>query len=122
MVFDLASGYVRIAGIGEKLTMATDERISKAVYAAVDDLNEQLPKGVQIDKSLDAPLYGAAGKLESLDFVTLIMEVEEKINAEFGTDITIADDNLLSKEKSPFSTLRTLTEYLHELLHKEAAL
>jgi len=102
--------------------MSSDERISKAVYTAVDDLNEQLPKGVQIDKSLDAPLYGTSGKLESLDFVTLIMEVEEKINAEFGTDITIADDNLLSKEKSPFSTLRTLIEYLHELLSKEAAL
>jgi len=102
--------------------MSSDERISKAVYTAVDDLNEQLPKGVQIDKSLDAPLYGTSGKLESLDFVTLIMEVEEKINAEFGTDITIADDNLLSKEKSPFSTLRTLIEYLHELLNKEAAL
>ena len=102
--------------------MPTDERISKAVFAAIDDLNEQLPAGVQVEKSLDAPLYGASGKLESLDFVTLIMEVEEKINAEFGTDITIADDNLLSKEKSPFSTLGTLNEYLHELLTKEAAL
>ena len=102
--------------------MPTDERISNAVYAAVDELNEQLPKGVQVDKTLDAPLYGASGKLESLDFVTLIMEVEEKINAEFGTDITIADDNLLSKEKSPFSTLRTLNEYLQELLTKEGAL
>jgi acyl carrier protein len=99
--------------------MPSDERISKAVYAAVDDLNQQLPKGVQIDKSLDAPLYGASGKLESLDFVTLIMEVEEKINAEFGTDITIADDNLLSKEKSPFSTLGTLIEYLQELLNDQ---
>jgi len=102
--------------------MPTDERISKAVFAAIDDLNEQLPAGVHVEKSLDAPLYGTSGKLESLDFVTLIMEVEEKINAEFGTDITIADDNLLSKEKSPFSTLGTLNEYLHELLTKEAAL
>ena len=101
--------------------MPRDERISKAVYAAVDDLNQQLPNGVQIDKSLDAPLYGAAGKLESLDFVTLIMEVEEKINAEFGTDITIADENLLSKEKSPFSTLGTLIEYLRELLNQQPA-
>src|SRR5262252_3572239 len=101
--------------------MPDDDQISKAVYAAVDNLNEQLPKGVQIDKSLDAPLYGASGKLESLDFVTLIMEVEEKVNAEFGADITIADDNLLSKEKSPFSSLRTLIEYLHEVLNKEAA-
>lgn len=96
--------------------MANNERIAKAVYAAVDELNEQLPKGVSVEKSLDAPLYGAKGKLESLDFVTLIMEVEEKVNAEFGTDITIADENLLSKEKSPFSSLRTLIEYLQDLL------
>lgn len=101
--------------------MPGDERISKAVFAAVDEVNEQLPTGVSIEKSLDAPLYGASGKLESLDFVTLIMEVEEKINAEFGTDITIADDNLLSKEKSPFSTLGTLIEYLHDLLKEQDA-
>jgi len=96
--------------------MAMDERVSKAVFSAVDELNKQLPTGVSVEKSLDAPLYGAGGKLESLDFVTLIMEVEEKINVEFGTDITIADENLLSKQKSPFSTLRTLIEYLEELL------
>jgi acyl carrier protein len=101
--------------------MSQQERISKAVFAAVDELNEQLPQGVHVEKSLDAPLYGSSGKLESLDFVTLIMEVEEKINAEFGTDITIADENLLSKEKSPFSTLGTLIEYLQELVPEKAA-
>jgi acyl carrier protein len=99
--------------------MADESRIAKAVYAAVDELNEQLPAGVSVEKTLDAPLYGTGGKLESLDFVTLIMEVEEKINAEFGTDITIADENLLSKQKSPFSTLRTLIVYLEELLKPE---
>jgi len=101
--------------------MAESERIAQAVYAAVDELNGQLPPGVSVEKSLDAPLYGVGGKLESLDFVTLIMEVEEKINAEFGTDITIADENLLSKQKSPFSTLRTLIEYLEEVLQLEGA-
>src|SRR5438445_13428872 len=101
--------------------MASDDRIARAVYAAVDDLNEQLPSGVHVDKALDAPLYGSTGKLESLDFVTLIMEVEEKINAEFGTDITIADENLLSKQKSPFSTLGTLIEYLDETLKQDSS-
>lgn len=101
--------------------MTDEERIAKAVYAAVDELNEQLPKGLSVEKSLDAPLYGASGKLESLDFVTFIMEVEEKIKTEFGLDITIADENLLSKEKSPFSSLRTLIEYLEELLKQEGA-
>ena len=99
--------------------MGNQERITTAVYSAVEELNSQLPKGAQIEKSPDAPLYGATGKLESLDFVTFIMEVEEKIKREFGVDITIADENLLSKEKSPFSSLRTLIEYLEEILKQE---
>ena len=98
-----------------------DERILKAVYDAIDALNAQLPPGVSVEKSLDAPLYGASGKLESLDFVTLVMEVEEKIKAEFGVDITIADENLLSKEQSPFLSVRTLIEYLEEVLKQEGA-
>ena len=98
-----------------------EERILKAVYSAIDELNAQLPPGVSVEKSLDAPLYGASGKLESLDFVTLVMEVEEKIKAEFGVDITIADENLLSKEESPFSSVRTLVEYLKEVLEQEAS-
>jgi acyl carrier protein len=99
--------------------MVNHERITATVYAAVEELNSQLPKGAHIEKSPDAPLYGAEGKLESLDFVTFIMEVEEKIKTEFGVDLTIADENLLSKEKSPFSNLRTLIEYLEELLKQE---
>ena len=102
--------------------MANHERIAAVVYSAVDELNKQLPKGgAQVEKSPDAPLYGVGGKLESLDFVTFIMEIEEKIKSEFGVDITIADENLLSKEKSPFSSLRTLIEYLEEVLKQEGA-
>ena len=98
-----------------------EERILKAVYSAIDELNAQLPPGVSVEKSLDAPLYGASGKLESLDFVTLVMEVEEKIKTEFGVDITIADEHLLSKEESPFLSVRTLIEYLEGVLKEQAS-
>jgi len=96
--------------------MEQRERIQKAVYSAIDELNAQLPPGVSVEKSLDGPLYGESGKLESLDFVTLVMEVEEKMKAEFGVDITIAYEHLLSKKQSPFSSVRTLIEYLDEVL------
>jgi len=97
----------------------TNERITKSVYAAVDEVNSQLPKQAQIAKVPDSPLYGHPGKLESLDFVTFIMEVEEKIKSEFGVELTIADENLLSREKSPFSTLGSLIEYLEDVLDRE---
>ena len=96
--------------------MTNHERIEKAIYIAVDKVNKQLPGGVKLDKSPDAVLYGKSGVLESLDFVTFIMEIEEQVQEEFGVDLMITDENLLSKEKSPFSTLGTLTEYLAEVL------
>lgn len=94
--------------------MANQERIEKAVYEAIDEINNQLPGGVRVEKSSDATLYGKSGKLESLDFVTFIMEVETKIQDEFGIDFVLTDENLLSKEKSPFLTVGTLIEYLNE--------
>lgn len=97
--------------------MADRERIVQAVYRAVDELNKQLPKGVTVAKSPDSVLYGRTGKLESIDVVTLIMELEDQIKAEFGTAITIADDRAMSMENSPFLTLGTLTDYVAELLN-----
>ncbi|MDQ3819051.1 MAG: acyl carrier protein [Acidobacteriota bacterium] len=99
--------------------MSNRERIVQAVYGAVDELNKRLPGGVKIEKSLDAPLYGKSGKLESLDFVTFIMEVEEKVSEEFGANVMVTDEKLLSKQESPFSTLGTLTDYLERVLKEE---
>ena len=97
--------------------MADHERIQQAVYRAVDELNKQLPKGISVNKSPDAVLYGKTGKLESIDVVTLIMEVEDQIKAEFGKCITIADDRAMSLENSPFLTVGSLTNYVAELLN-----
>lgn len=101
--------------------MSDHERIIKAVYLAVDELNKQLPKGVHLEKSLDADLYGKTGKLESIDVVSLMIEVEDQIKAEFGVSITIADERAMSQQNSPFLTLGTLTEYLAQLLKENGA-
>lgn len=92
--------------------MSNYERIRKAVYDVIDEVNKQMPSGVQVEKSPDAALYGGSSKLESLDFVTFIMEVEEKIQKEFGVELLLTDENLLSKEVSPFRTVGTLVEHL----------
>lgn len=96
--------------------MGERERVEKAVFEAIDEINLQLPKGVTIEKSSEAPLYGKTGKLESLDFVAFIVEVEEKIQGEFGIDFVLTDENLLSKESSPFLTVGSLVEHLETVL------
>ncbi len=96
--------------------MAERERVEKAVFDAVNEMNLQLPKDAAIEKSPDAPLYGKDGKLESLDFVAFIVEVETKIQSEFGVDFFLTDDNLLSKKSSPFITVGTLVEHIQKAL------
>lgn len=92
--------------------MTKRERIETAVLAAIDEMNAQLPNGIVIEKALDSPLYGKTGKLESLDFVAFIVEVESKIQSEFGMDFVLTDEDLLSKESSPFVTVGSLIEHL----------
>jgi len=96
--------------------MASNEKLLRAIYAAVDELNSQLPRGIHVEKSLDAPLYGQAGKLESIDLVGFIIEVEEKVKDEFAVPITIADDRAILEQNSPFVTLGTLATYVSGLL------
>ena len=95
--------------------MTHRERIVQAVYQAVDALNAQR-KGKHVDKSLDEALYGKNSDLDSLDFATFIMEVEDKINKEFGTDITIAENNLFVGEDGPFATISGVITYLERVL------
>ena len=56
-------------------------------------------------------IYACVAVLQSDGFSA---EVAGKIKAEFGVDITIADEGLLSRQKSPFSTPRTLIDYLDD--------
>ena len=101
--------------------MPERERIVAAIYGAVDEINKQLPKGVRVEKSQDAPLYGKSSKLESIDLVGFIIEVEEKVKEELGVSITIADEQAMSQQNSPFLTLGTLTDYVAGLVEEHGA-
>lgn len=99
--------------------MTPEDRIRAALFAAVDELNEQSPEGQRIEKSSDTVLFGSSGRLDSLGLVNLIVSTEERIEDEFGVAITIADERAISQENSPFRTLGTLSEYIGVLLQDE---
>ena len=96
----------------------TNEKVSEAIYKAVDAFNEQSGKNHQLKKSPATILFGKGGQLDSLALVSLIIEVEEKVLDELGVSITLADERALSQKNSPFLTLQTLTEYVSLLIHE----
>lgn len=96
--------------------MTKDTRIAQAIYAAVEELNQQLPEERQLDKSNKTELFGQSGKLDSLGLVNLVITIEENVSDEFGVPITVADERAMSQKNSPFKTIGTLGEYIAMLL------
>lgn len=57
-------------------------------------------------------LIGSSGFLDSMDLVSFIVELEERISDEFSLDIELANDSAMSNRTSPFLNLSTLSEYI----------
>ncbi len=62
------------------------------------------------------PLLGPHSVLDSLGLVTLIVEVEVRLKTTHGVSLTLADDRAMSRTKSPFRTVQSLSEYVSSLL------
>ena len=89
-------------------------RVIASVLKEVAEINE-----IDIHKiDENTPLYGNRGCLDSLDLVTLITGIEEKLS-EADYDITIASEKAFSKKISPFLNVKTLERFIKELM-KEA--
>lgn len=85
------------------------------ILKALEDLNEELPAGRKLDVNPDTPLFGVDAQLDSLALVSLVVEVELAINTRLGLDLSLADERAMSRPVLPFTSVRTLRDYILEL-------
>ena len=86
------------------------------IFTTVDEVNQLLPPGQQLKKSVDTVIFGGEGRLDSLGLVTFIVAVEQKIAETFGTSLTLADEKAMSQKNSPFRSIGALAGYIEQLL------
>jgi acyl carrier protein len=60
----------------------------------------------------DTVLVGKDAVLDSLGVVSLIVEVEQRVESEHGASVTLANDKAMSQRNSPFRTVGVLTDHL----------
>ena len=63
-------------------------------------------------------LIGNNSLLDSLGLVRLIVDVEQRLESEHSTSLTLADERAMSQKHSPFRSVSALAEYIC-LLAKE---
>ena len=61
-------------------------------------------------------LFGPGSPLDSVALVSLIAEVEQILEDEYGVSMALADERAMSRKRSPFRTIESLAEYATELL------
>ena len=85
------------------------EIIINAVKEYIDDEN------VAITES--AILLGNNAVVDSIGLVNLIVDVESEL-AEKDIEVTLTSEDAMSRRKSPFRSVDTLSDYIIELIEK----
>ena len=67
----------------------------------------------------DIRLYGGEGALDSLALVSLIVDVEQLLEDEFGLSLVLADERAMSTRRSPFRSVGTFCDYVSVLAHEQ---
>jgi acyl carrier protein len=60
------------------------------------------------------------GRLDSMGLVTLIIDLEERLQDDLGIVVALATEQALSQRHSPFRNVATLTDYVLELAAESA--
>lgn len=96
--------------------MGKNNLIIKSLYQVIDEFNENEDNNCVLVKSPDTVLLGKGSNLDSIGLVNFIVAVEQNIEENLEIEITLADENALRQDESPFTSIKSLTEYIEMLV------
>jgi len=91
-------------------------KIKDLIVETLQDLEEELELNKIDTFNYSTVLFGKNGLLDSMGLVTLITDLEEKIEEAFSLSIVLANEKAMSKTNSPFRTVLSLAEYIDVLI------
>ncbi|HEX3853286.1 MAG TPA: hypothetical protein VHW01_20120 [Polyangiaceae bacterium] len=69
----------------------------------------------------DTVLVGKDAVLDSLGVVSLIVEVEQRVESDHNASVTLANDKAMSARNSPFRTVGVLTDHVMAMVAEVSA-
>ena len=95
------------------------EKITQILFAVIDELNQLRPAEEHLDKSLETPLAGDSGRLDSAGLINLIVLAEQKTVEDLGMPILLTDERTMSQIHQVFRTIGTLADYINLQLNEK---
>jgi acyl carrier protein len=92
----------------------TNDAILAVILQAMRNTNLARNAESQLSVTPDAAIFGPASPLDSLGLLTLLLDIEEDMQAA-GTPVQLSDDRAMSQTRSPFRSVATLVDYISRL-------
>lgn len=86
--------------------------VTRSMVDVLEMNDEPLPD----DLDADTIVVGPSAVLDSLGVVSLIVEIEQRLEQEHGWAVTLASDRAMSQRSSPFRSIGVLADYLLEVI------
>ena len=90
------------------------------IYTLLEQALAETQRGAAVRHpfSKTLPLLGKDGVFDSLDTMLFLDSVDDLLTAKTGQQITLVNDDALSREESPFRTMETVAAYIAELVRE----
>ena len=85
------------------------ETALKVVVSCLRDTLEQFG-GTATDINEDTVIVGQAAVLDSIGVVSLIVDIEQKLEMDHGVSVTLASEKAMSQKSSPFRSAGVLAD------------
>jgi D-alanine--poly(phosphoribitol) ligase subunit 2 len=99
--------------------MSIENQVDQILFAAIEEINQQLPSSQAIKADKSTMLFGKEGVLDSLTLVNLIVAAEQKVQETLNIAITLADERAMSQKNSPFKSVESLANYIIMLVKEK---
>lgn len=93
-----------------------EEQVLQLVLTTVSQEADDLGYDELRAPTAETALFGGEGGVDSLSLVRLVAAIERAAEVRFGKNIVLADERAMSMRSSPFRTVGTLTNLLHQRL------
>jgi hypothetical protein len=90
----------------------TNEKFLELIYSSIKEVNKQQPPGNQLKLDKNELLISDKSSIDSLGLITLLINIEDKINTDYKKKINLVDEKLISEIDTPFKTLDSLATWL----------
>jgi len=93
--------------------------ILNIIISTLKEIIKQKDLSVENELEESTILLGIDSVFDSIILVTLVADIEEKIEDNFDIFITIVDEKAMSLQQSPFLTIQSLCDYVCLLINQE---